>query len=96
MAPWIFFANVVMLPNILFTFLLLAGFWAIAKSILFSKHLYWILGSLFLSLAVFVSPTAIIWLALMFIVVIYINRQKIVESQQGTSPQLLITVHNVG
>lgn len=77
LAPWVFFANVVMLPNILFIFLLLAGWWAIAKSILFTKNLYWILGSLFLSLAVFVRPTEIVWLSLIFIFIIYINRQKI-------------------
>lgn len=77
MAPWVFFANVVMLPNVLFIFLILAGFWALAKSLFFSKPLYWILACLFLSLAIFVRPTEIVWLAIIFIYVLYINRAKI-------------------
>lgn len=77
MAPWVFFANVVMLPNILFIFLVLAGFWALAKSLVFSKSLYWILACLFLSLAVFVRPTEIVWLAIIFIYVLYLNRVQI-------------------
>jgi len=76
LAPWVFFSNVVMLPNILFIFLSLAGFWSLAKSIVKDKSLYWILSSLFLSLAIFVRPTEIVWLALIIIFVVYINRHK--------------------
>ncbi|MFA6307579.1 MAG: hypothetical protein WCS88_02705 [Patescibacteria group bacterium] len=77
LAPVVFFSNVVMLPNILFIFLLLVGFWAIAKYFVYDKSFYWILGSLFLSLAIFVRPTEIIWLTLILIFIIYSNRQKV-------------------
>jgi hypothetical protein len=77
LAPVIFFANVVMLPNILFIFLALAGWWAITKSLIFKKNFYWILGSLFLALAVFVRPTEVIWLALLWIFLIYFNKKKL-------------------
>src|SRR3989339_1473939 len=77
LAPWVFFANEVMLPSILFIFLVLAGFWALAKSIILEKSLYWILASLFLSLAIFVRPTEVVWLSLIFIFIVYLNRQKI-------------------
>ena len=39
LAPVMFFANVVMLPNMLFVFLVLAGWWAIAKSLIYQKNL---------------------------------------------------------
>jgi hypothetical protein len=77
LAPVIFFANVVMLPNMLFIFLVLAGWWAIVKSLIFKKNLYWILGSLFLSLAVFVRPTEIVWMALIWVFLVYLNKKKL-------------------
>lgn len=77
LAPIVFFANEVMLPSILFIFLVLSGFWALAKSWLYQKSWYWFLGLVFLSLAVFVRPTEILWLALLFVFVLYINRSKV-------------------
>ncbi|MFA6467214.1 MAG: hypothetical protein WCV71_05155 [Patescibacteria group bacterium] len=77
LAPVVFFANEVMLPSILFIFLVLSGFWALAKSWLYQKSWYWFLGLLFLSLAVFVRPTEILWLSLVFVFVLYINRSKV-------------------
>lgn len=77
LAPWVFFANEVMLPNILFVFLALVSFWALAKSVIEEKSLYWILGTLLLSLAIFVRPNEILWLAVIFIFLVYYNRHKI-------------------
>ncbi|MCD4760352.1 hypothetical protein K8R42_00455, partial [bacterium] len=77
LAPWIFFANVVMLPTVLFIFLVLVGWLAIAKSLQSPNNLWWILGSLFLSLALVVRPTEVIWMALLWIFVIYLNKKKL-------------------
>lgn len=78
LAPWVFFANEVMLPNIMFIFLVLLGWYFIARSWQKdSYNFYFISGSLFLSLAVFVRPTEFIWLAFISLFVLYINRQKI-------------------
>jgi len=77
LAPVIFFANVVMLPSILFIFLLLAAWWAIATGLRYRKKVYWILGPLFLSLAVFVRPTEIIWIVLLWMWLIYLNKKNI-------------------
>ena len=69
LGPWIFFANMVMLPTILFIFLLISGF------LLFKSN--YILGAALLSLALIVRPTEIIWfLALILIILIY-NRKRI-------------------
>jgi len=77
LAPWLYFANITMLPHILFIFLLLAGWLLIIKHWQNNKILYWILGSLLLSLAVVVRPTEIIWLALISILILLWQRQHI-------------------
>jgi len=69
LGPWLFFANMVMLPTILFIFLLSLGF------LLYRKN--YILGSSLISLAIIVRPTEIVWiLALILIIAIY-NRSRI-------------------
>jgi hypothetical protein len=77
LAPWMYFANIVMLPHILFIFLVLSGWLLIVKHWQNNKILYWILGSLLLSLAVVVRPTEIIWLALLSIIILFWQRHKI-------------------
>jgi len=77
LAPIVFFANVVILPNLLFIFFVLAAFWALAKYFIYKRALYWLLASFFISLAVFVRPTEIVWLSLVVIFTVYINRSKI-------------------
>ena len=68
LGPWLFFANMVMLPTILFIFLLSLGF------LLYRKN--YILGSSLISLAIIVRPTEIVWiLALILIIAIY-NRKR--------------------
>lgn len=77
LAPVIFFSNIVMLPQMLFIFTILAGWYSIAKYFYKRKTFYWLLGSLFLSLAVFIRPSEILWLSFISIFVVYINRDKI-------------------
>jgi len=74
LAPWVFFANVVMVPTVMFVFLVLGGWWAIVKSFKSKHELWWILGSFLLSLAVVVRPTEVVWLALISLFVLYIKR----------------------
>lgn len=74
MAPWVYFANVVMVPTVMFIFLVLGGWWAIVKSFNTKQDSWWIFGSLLLSLAVVVRPTEIVWLALITLFVLYIRR----------------------
>jgi hypothetical protein len=81
LAPWLYFANVVMLPTILFIFLVSAGWLFIAKSLATKKNLWWILGTVFLSLAVAVRPTELLWLALIWIFMVYTNRQQLKHSR---------------
>lgn len=69
LSPWIFFANMVMLPTILFIFLLSFGF------LLYRKN--YILGSSLISLAIIVRPTEIIWILALIIITILYNKNKI-------------------
>ncbi|MDD5749555.1 MAG: hypothetical protein PHO91_02085 [Patescibacteria group bacterium] len=78
LAPWVFFANTVMLPNVAFIFLLLAGWHFIAKSWQKDKyHLYFIFGSLLLSLAVFIRPSEFFWLAFVSLFILYVKRRQL-------------------
>lgn len=82
LAPWIFFANVVMLPTVLFIFLILAGWLFIVKSFEHDKHGWrWFLGASLLSLALIVRPTEMIWLLLIRIFILYINRARVILSR---------------
>ncbi len=69
LAPWIFFANMIMLPSILFIFLLALGF-------LLYKYNY-ILGSSLISLAIIIRPTEIIWLLALILLIALYNRKNI-------------------
>ncbi len=69
LGPWIFFANMVMLPTVLFIFLLSLGF------LLYRKN--YILGSTLISLAIIVRPTEIIWILTLIIIILLFNRKKI-------------------
>lgn len=93
LAPWIFFANVVMLPTVLFIFLVLSGWLAITKSFEQDKHGWrWILGASLLSLALIVRPTEMIWLLLIRIFILYINRAKIALRRFILGVLILITL----
>lgn len=73
LAPWLYFANMVMLYGIVFIFLVVFGWLAIINSFIYSykKDFWWILGSAVLTLAVFVRPTEVVWLGVLALVVIY-------------------------
>ncbi len=80
LAPWVFFANEVMLPTILFIFLVLWGWLMITQH--WHKeydryHWRWLLGCLLLSLAIVVRPTELIWLAIVSVLIFYFNKNKI-------------------
>jgi len=80
LAPWVFFANEVMLPTILFIFLVLLGWLMIAQH--WHKehdkyHWRWLLGCLLLSLAIVVRPTELVWLAIISALIFYFNKNKI-------------------
>ena len=77
LAPWLYFANVVLLPTVMFIFLLLAGWLAIAKSMQNKKTLFWLVGSLLLALAIAVRPTELIWMVVMVAFIFYVNKHKI-------------------
>lgn len=77
LAPWLYFANIVMLPHILFIFLLVAAWLLIAKHWQNNSIFYWIFGSLLLALAVVIRPTEIVWLALLSIIILFWQGQKI-------------------
>jgi len=77
LAPWLYFANIVMLPTIMFVFFVLAGFLSLAKFFQTNKWFWWILTGFLLSLAVFVRPTEIVWLAVTALFVLYWQRKKI-------------------
>ncbi|PIR06440.1 MAG: hypothetical protein COV55_04100 [Candidatus Komeilibacteria bacterium CG11_big_fil_rev_8_21_14_0_20_36_20] len=81
LAPWLYFANVVMLPTVLFIFLASLGWLLITKRLTTADRgkSWWfcLLGSLFLSLAIVVRPTEMIWLLLIAVFVFYVNRKKI-------------------
>ena len=75
LAPWLYFSNVVMLPTILFIFLLVAGFLSFAKYVQKQTWWYWLLTSLLLSLAILVRPTEILWVSILIIFVFILNRR---------------------
>jgi hypothetical protein len=79
LAPVMYFANIVMLPTILFIFLLLAGWSAISYDFKEDRkqNFLWGVGILSLSLAVLSRPTEIIWVALLTLFIFYINKNKI-------------------
>ena len=62
LAPWLFFANVVMLPTILFIFLLSSGLLCFIISQKYSARHLFILGSILVVLSIMVRPTEIIWI----------------------------------
>lgn len=80
LAPWVFFANEVMLPTILFIFLVFLGWLMISQS--WHKgndkyHWRWLSGCLLLALAIVVRPTELIWLAVISALIFYFNKDKI-------------------
>lgn len=81
LAPWLYFSNVVMLPNILFIFLLVTGWLCLANYIKKIKNIYWLLSNLFLGLAILVRPTEIVWVSLLILFVWYLNRRYLKYQQ---------------
>ncbi len=79
LAPWFYFANVVMLPTILFIFLVSLGFFCLANSLLKrdKNNFWWFCSTLVLSTAIVVRPTEIVWLTLLTIVVLYVKRHHL-------------------
>lgn len=79
LAPILYFANIVMLPTILFIFLLLGGWTAISYDFLEGRkqNFLWGIGVLSLSLSVLSRPTEIVWVALLTLFIFYINKHKI-------------------
>ncbi len=80
LAPWVFFANEVMLPTILFIFLVMLGWLMISQHWHQEHDRYhwrWLLGCLSLSLAIVVRPTEVIWLAIVSALILYFNKNKI-------------------
>jgi len=77
LAPWLYFANVVMLPTILFIFLLLLAWYFFALYFKKVDFVYWSLASIFLSLAILVRPTEFIWVLLSTLIVFYFNRHRL-------------------
>lgn len=77
LAPWLYFANMVMLPTVLFIFLLLLS-WKLF-SLYFQKidFVYWSLASVFLSLAILVRPTEFIWVLASTLLLFYFNKNRI-------------------
>lgn len=74
LAPWLFFANVVMLPNILFIFCLLASLYFF---LCFFELKYFILSSIFFSLTLMIRPNECIWLAVLFLFLYFYQKNKI-------------------
>ncbi len=77
-APWFFFANEVMLPNVLFITFLLASLYIY----LVRDKKYFYLASIFFLLAILMRPNEIIWLLVLLLLLIYyfhlyLNKQKI-------------------
>lgn len=77
LAPWLYFANVVMLPTILFIFLLLLAWYCMAIYFKKLELVYWTWGTIFLSLAVLVRPTEFFWLLVTTLLVFYFNKNKV-------------------
>lgn len=77
LAPWLYFANVVMLPSILFIFLLLVAWLFYALYFQQVELIYWTLASIFLSLAVLVRPTEFVWVLFSALLVFLFNRRKV-------------------
>lgn len=77
LAPWLYFSNVVMLPTILFIFLVLLGWLFITHYFHKQNLVYWTLGSIFLTLAVLVRPTELVWLTVISSLVLYWNKHKL-------------------
>ncbi len=77
LGPWLYFANIVMLPTIMFIFLSVAGFLSLAIYIRNKKWFWWLLFAFLISLAIVVRPTEIVWLGLITIIVVYKNKNNL-------------------
>lgn len=77
LAPWLYFANIVMLPTVMFVFLTVAGFLSLALAFREKKWFWWILFSFLLSLAIIIRPTEIVWLAVVVLIVFLKNKNKL-------------------
>ena len=77
LGPWLYFANIVMLPTIMFIFLVVAGFLGLSVSLQRNHWAWWLISSALLSLAIVVRPTEIVWLGIISLIVLYWNRSKI-------------------
>ena len=78
-APWLYFANLVMLPSILIIFLYLLSTYLFLKS--FSANggnlITFSIASSIFSLSVLARPSEFIWLASILILSVYFNKNKI-------------------
>lgn len=70
LAPWLYFANIVMLPNILFIFLVCVAAYLLAKK-------KYIVSTLFLALGLVCRPSEAVWLLLSFGLVWFWQRRQI-------------------
>ena len=70
LAPWLYFANIVMLPNILFIFLVCLAAYLLAKK-------KYIVSTLFLALALVCRPSEAVWILLSFALVWFWQRRQI-------------------
>lgn len=79
LAPWLYFANFSFLPTVLFIFLLSAGYWSWAHSLVVGDKpgVYWHLGTLFLSLALVSRLSEILWVAFITFFIIYLYRSRL-------------------
>lgn len=80
-APFLFFANLVMMPNILFLFLVAAGAWCLAR--MFSAETAWQqnlmanFSGIIFGFALITRPTELLWIAAVLIAIAASARKKI-------------------
>jgi len=78
LAPWLYFANISMLPVILFIFMIVAG--SLCLTISFQQNIksfsWWTLGSLLIGLGLIIRPTESLWVLAAWALVTFWQRKQ--------------------
>lgn len=96
-APWLYFANLVMLPSILIIFLYLLSTYLFLYTFANSRVrgngkelIFFSLASIIFSLSVLARPSEAIWLASILLLSVYFNKNKIQAKQAFTFISIFI------